>query len=409
MKKIIRLTESELVSLVKRTIMEDNTTLLDKIMAYQGDNQFLKNLSSLILQGGTPNSSQLEKAQSEFQKTQVVDRNAFSREISGTPQKNFKDANIPLRRTIINKGDDLYRNLKNSKKKVIFEIGNYEFATPNQNWITENKNSMKELRKIKYQKRLVELIVIDETSKDDKKVKIANTLHDWIEFFLEKLNNNPEYFLSYVTKKDKNWTQLPKLDTNWKNWVRLLDKLNVENKLGNVTFEEKVNNFFEQKKLEEVVSNEHDINLINAIAQKEKFRISHLSLAEYELFKEQEKDYVETLSMIKGTSDKGDESESKFFTYLEKNGINDLISFSTPGNQVDIIFGVDLLMKFIDTDGSIYWIPVQVKSNEEQAKKAMLLGSGLGGISVFESKEGWRFFRKKYGFSESFDEKILRK
>lgn len=416
MKKIIRLTESELVSLVKNVKMEleDTTTLLDKIMTYQGDNQFLKDLSSLMLQGGTPNSRQLEKARFEFQKTQipttqVVDSKAFSREIAGTPQKKFQDANNPLRNTIISKGENLYRNLKNSKKKFIFEIGNYEFATPNQDWIDENIDSMKQLRKVRNQKRLVELNVVDEASKDDKKEKVTDTLDNWIEFFLGKLDNNPEYFVSYVTKKDKKWTQLPKLDTNFKNWVRLLDKLNVENKLGNGTFEEKVNNFFEQKKLEEVVSNERDINLINAISQKENMGLTHLSLAEYELFKEQKKDYVETIEVIKGTSDKGDESERKFFEYLEKNGIYDLISFSSPGNQVDMIFGVDLLMKSIGNDGSIYWIPVQVKSSEGQAKYAMLLSNGLGGISVYESKDGWRFFRKKGGFSESFDEKILKK
>jgi hypothetical protein len=46
MKKIIRLNESELVSLVKRTIMENNEDIdIEKIIGtYKGENPFIKDL-----------------------------------------------------------------------------------------------------------------------------------------------------------------------------------------------------------------------------------------------------------------------------------------------------------------------------------------------------------------------------
>jgi hypothetical protein len=66
MKKIIRLTESELVSLVKRTIMEDDKMKLDiqsDILTYQGTNKDLLKFKYILDNVGFLNDDKIKQAQ----------------------------------------------------------------------------------------------------------------------------------------------------------------------------------------------------------------------------------------------------------------------------------------------------------------------------------------------------------
>jgi len=415
MKKIIRLTESELVSLVKRTIMEDNKddySIQSDIITYQGNNKDILKLQQILRVAGGLSPEQLSLAKniltqekespvevSKIPETPKVKEKTFCQEIKGTLENNWTDANKKLKSLIIGEGEKTYLNIKNTDKKYLYSLGDYEFNTPNEKWIKENIDSLVDLEiflsdKLQY---LVSIKKLDETK----------TLKEWIEFFNKKLNYEPEYFTSIVKKDDKSWTELPKIDTNYTNWCKWIDKLNENNKLGNGDKFEKSEIFFKQQPIEQVITNDEDLKLIKSIKN---VKIPTISFAEYELFKDGKYNYYESRNSISYSTNKGNKAEREFIEYLTKNNIsnNHIINFSTPGNQVDMIFGIDYIVKLSDKDGNYTWIPIQVKSSENLAKTSALLYNGLYGLSVFKSsKDTWYYFtpgKSKYpkSFKEDF-------
>jgi hypothetical protein len=256
----------------------------------------------------------------------------------------------------------------------------------------------------------------------DKKT-YTQKFSSWIDFLINRLKTNSDFFTSILKKETKEWTILPKIDTNYTNWAIWIDKLNNENKLGGGSKIDKVGEFFKQRPIRQVVNNQEDIEHIKKIQEEKDIKCRELSFAEYELFKDSKDNYVQSLGSISKTSDIGDLAEKDFIGYLKlSNNVSEykikpdnIISFSSPGNQVDMIFGIDFLILLVDKDNNERWVPVQVKSSQGSASKAKLLNYNIGGISVFRTTNPemrkyseWSYYDFSKGIEKSFDKDFLK-
>ena len=87
---------------------------------------------------------------------------------------------------------------------------------------------------------------------------------------------------------------------------------------------------------------------------------------------------------IRKTTEKGDESENNFAALMKNstNKVNNVIEYTTWGNVVDMVFGIDLTANFIDG-----FRVVQVKSSEGRAKFAFVKKLGIPYLAVFPSAD----------------------
>ena len=90
------------------------------------------------------------------------------------------------------------------------------------------------------------------------------------------------------------------------------------------------------------------------------------------------------------TTERGDQNELNItgtFKLFSGGAItdSDIIHFSSHGNRVDQVFGIDMLVyMYVPAKGNEkYWVPIQAKSNKFTANKSMLLNFDIGGIAVF--------------------------
>ncbi len=409
MKKYIRFNESELVSLVKSIIMEnkeEDYSIQSDIITYQGNNKEILKFQE-ILKVGELSPEQLIFAKEILNKEKTTEQTS---KITWDSLFNSKQ----IQREIINKGEELYRRIKDDdNKKNLFKTNDYEFNFPSDEWVDENIKSLNIFKKTLSPDSLSNIV---ELKFGDKSYKFE--ISKWIDGLIRALNNKSPYFTSLL-KKDKEkyvWTILPKLDTNWVNWSKWIISLDSDGKLGNGTISEKINNFFEEKPIKQVVgmSDSQTIEHIKKIQEEYNLKFPKLSFAEYKWLKDALNGYKQTIQTISKSTDKGNLEEENFIGQLkiyskffdsEWKLYGDIISFSTPGNQVDMIFGVDMIVKFVNTNGEIKIVPVQVKSTESSAKNALIKKLGIGGISVFRDGNDWYYFdsgSRKKSFEKDF-------
>jgi hypothetical protein len=383
MKKIIRLTQSELVSLVKTSIMETELGKFAKdenelkkywnqksdeeiqyeVQTYNGKNVILNNFREYLYSNVTLPKNYVQKAREELlsdalksnEKLQKVDvdfENVSLREKNLYLSQHDKFENLVktqnfLKNQIIKKGTQTYENLKSNKNDLFFS-SKYKFTIPNENWFETNKEYLKELsEKLSY---LQDRIITVENSPEIT----GGTLGEVIKFFKNKLDNDKPYFTTLI-EKDGNYSTLPKVDTNYTNWARILDKVDSEKKLGIGKPKDKINVFFDKQFPLDKIASEEDKLFI-----RKNTNIITLSYAEYELFKESKKDFKPTLEKIQDTTNRGNAAEKRFKTIMQRRGIN-IINFSTPGSIPDMRISIDMLVKNIGN-----WVPIQVKSNPPQ-------------------------------------------
>jgi hypothetical protein len=367
---------------------------------YEGTNNFINDLKGKIVF-----NKQLTQKQKD------AGKDFFKNEKLKKTLLHNLDSRTPLGKTIIKKGIETYISLIKSGKKHLFksrEDLNTKIGTPSPEWV---KRNVKDLEKLK-----------NNLSSDSltKKITFPNgvetTIDSEIEDILNRLNNDPESYPGFIEKNGE-WSVMNKLDTHYSNWFRLIGEADYHNKLKGVTSEEKVNSFFKQVPIGDLLDSKKVENL--KIIEKEfNVKIPTLSQADYEILREYNKDFLNIKNRLLKSSEKGDRVEAniKGLLKLFSGGAitdNDIVDFSSPGNRVDQVFSIDMLVNMYQPwfNQEKYWVPIQVKSNTDSAKNSMLLGYGIGGISVAPTKNeeiegGYGFFTVKNGTEKSF-QKLL--
>jgi hypothetical protein len=415
----------DLRKLIRKVLKEEtNQSDVDlDIMDYEGDDKEINRMRQAIYYGNNLSKNDIEYAQSFFNKkdennveelikkysgsnkkiNDTLKKKVFSNspltpkqkkgaedffmkeKLSKTSLANLKK-DTPLGKEVIKQGIETYLGLIKSGKKHLFKsrkelsivIGN-----PSPEWVEKNIKDLKEFRK-KLSKKSLEkdyVLVGGETVK----------LSDKIDEILGVLTKNPNSYVGFIENGE--WSIMNKLDTNYVNWFRMLKELDSMGKLKGNNPNEKVEYFFKQSPVEsESVLNKEKLYNLRLIEEKFGVKIPTLSLADIEILKDYNKDFLNIKERLMGTTREGERVEGNVigsFKLFSGGSIreDDIYDFSSYGNRVDQIFGVDMMVNmYLPGHGEEkYWVPIQVKSRRENAYYTNLTKSDIGGIAVFET------------------------
>ena len=315
-------------------ITESNEDVIEKLKNYKGTDKFLNSVKSQIKRG-------LTQKQINAVKNSLL------------PEDNWNDLN----KIIKIKGIELYNEIINSNKKDLFKNKNL-VSQPSDEWYNKNLTDLNEF-----------YLKLKNPPKDiTKKYNRIKT----------KLENK-EY---YGFIENGNWSILNKFNTNYMLWRKLIDETYINSKL---TFLEKLNDFFNQKPISEIFPNSK--SEFEKLKKENNIDIKTFSLAEKEIIKDINFNSSQKIvNVINKTTGEGDEIENRYKKSIQD---KEIIYFSSLGNVVDMEFNVDLMVN--TPEG---WIPIQVKTNEEEAKNCLLLKTGINGVAVYPDDTG--IFREIY-------------
>jgi SPP1 family predicted phage head-tail adaptor len=377
MKKIIRLSESELVSLVKRTIMEETIDnekinkeflLYNKLLNYSG---FHKEIYKLK-----------EKYQAEKNLTNgdLVYLEGYFKDDEEKPKTSDN--------LIMDLGTETYLRMVLGEKQNLFKIilgnetNNYKVSKPKNSWFVKNIGDLETFRKT------------FGTDTSDKKIKFPGdfkfmTLNTKIDLLINRCENQDYIGILEIEPDDldkEEWSILNKIDTNLINWKNSIKEKNL-----NVNVGADIWDYFKQRKLDSTATQN-----LKKTYKIDAPNLKTMSYAEFDLLSAFTDETGNKLNKIKKSinlsTDKGNQTEKEFLHILQmrKNDGYDIkiVNFSEPGNIVDTNLGVDMIV-------TIKGVPyaVQIKSSEEAAKKYLLIKKlGIRYMAIFPKNNGFGYF-----------------
>ena len=376
MKKIIRLSESELVSLVKRTIMEETTDnekinkeflLYNRLLNYSG---FHKEIYKL-------------KEKYTTEKTLPLTDIGYLEGYFKYDEEKPKTAN----NLIMDLGTETYLRMVLGEKQNLFKIilGNqtnkYKVSKPKNSWFEKNIGDLETFQKTFNTRTLY------------KKIKFPGdfkfmTLNTKIELLINRCENQDYIGILEIEPDDldkEEWSILNKIDTNLINWKNLIKEKNLNINVGVDIWD-----YFKQRKLDSIASQN-----LKQTYKIDAPNLKTMSYAEFDLLSaftdETEKKLNKIKKSISLSTDKGNQTEKQFLHILQmrKNDGYDIeiINFSEPGNIVDTNLGVDMILTI---KGVSY--AVQIKSSEEAVKDYLLIKKlGILYLVIFPKNNGFGY------------------
>jgi hypothetical protein len=396
---------SDLITRQLRKSLNESLDVSDEelnnlLRSYEGSNNFINDLKGKLVFNKQLTPKQKESGKDFF----------IKEKLNQTLLPNLNPT-TDLGKKIIKMGIETYVDLIKSGKKHLFksrEDLNTRIGTPGPEWVERNINDLEKLKSNLSRESLT------------KNIKFPNgvetTIDSIIEDILNRLRTNPESYPGFIEKNGE-WSIINKLDTQYTNWFRLIAEADYYKRLKGVTSEEKVNSFFKQVPVVDLIGSTKFENL-KIIENLFDVEIPTLSRADFEILKEYNKDFLNIKKRLLTSSEKGDKVEANIRGGLKlfSGGAitdSDIIDFSSPGNRVDQVFGIDMLVNMYQPGFSEekFWVPIQVKSNKDTAKFSVLLTYGIGGISVAptnneEIEGGYGYYTVKDGTEKSF-QKLL--
>ena len=184
--------------------------------------------------------------------------------------------------------------------------------------------------------------------------------------------------------ENEDWSSLNKVDTHYTSWAKDITKRQINNDLpmgGDLSV---IDKYFKKRDIRDVLP-ERWLEKLRDLKEDEKdLNISKMSFAEADFIRkfheEKEEFFKELKADIQKTTEKGDQAEMDFESYLKNypEKVNNIKSYSSPGNVVDMIFGVD--GRFHVNSGDYFF---QVKSSEYGAKPAKIKRLRIPYVSVY--------------------------
>jgi hypothetical protein len=363
-----------------------NQEIKDLVLNYDGDNKFINSLKRTIFTKGNLSDKQFESA-----------RDFFDRKKKESTSFNLIKNDRFLRKYVVQKGVGAYLDLLKTDKKHLFDKAETTIRVPSSSWAERNITDLK--------------FLYDHLTPTDRKKVI--TLVDGtsgefgvlIQQVIDRLTNNIDSYVAFIDKSG-DWSILNKIDTNYSNWADLIAEYELENKLGGGSPRDKINEFFKLRNVETFFSPE-DLEFLREVENERNISIPEMSFAEYSIFQDSKNSYNKSIKNITNTSKKGEREESNFRGYLyiatlfREQSITpeDVMDFSSYGNRVDQVFGIDLMVNMLvpikkENRVEKRWVPIQVKTSKGDAESAFILSLGIGGLSVYkrtEAKTGFNF------------------
>jgi hypothetical protein len=382
MKRKILLSESNLVSLVKFIIKETSEDMdIEKIVGtYKGNNPIIKDLQFNKIYKGinlTDEDIKIVKQSLQDEPKPTVDILKTEKPV---------DVNSLLQK----KGTKTYLDIiKGEKNKLFNRIlidKHIKISQPDDRWFQDNIRDLEFLKK----------------SFASSKGKMR-WLDGSYETFSERINRliercRKKEYIGFIEENEdrKVWSILNKIDTNYSNWRKLIDDRlgKVNNGISGTNQVEVIENYFEQRSLDEVLPPERLTKFLE-LQEKLSTNIKTLSFAELDLLdafgKKNSPTLQEIYNNISRTTNIGNETEADFLMLLRncKEPNIEIVDFSTPGNVVDTAFGIDSAIKINGV-----WFAVQIKAGKfarNSAQKSFINNLGINSLSIFKKNNMFQF------------------
>jgi hypothetical protein len=363
---------------------------LDMLTNYEGNNSKLQNLSLELRATGKLSNTKIKDAVTQFKKE------FYEPTILSSLQFNKQ-----MQSLIMDLGTKAYNDILRSNKRFLLQdLTKIKIGTPEREWMNRNVSDLRFFKKH-----------IHDTNEKfsfpdrNEKVSISDEVTNLLKLIVKR------DFWGFIEGNE--WSILNKINTNYTNWSKLIAKRDKDKDLGeNGSPKEKVLQYFKQKPVEEI----HGLSEFTEEQKKIiKTKVPTLSFADEDiivLLRQAENhngdyDFNKMKNRIMSTTNKGDNAENDFISWLIFNGVpkTDIRVFSSYGNLVDITFQCDLMAKLNDV-----WVPIQVKSSD-RTTGSKLLNYNIGGILVYPAPKKVKCGRWVYltgtSLPKSFDEDFL--
>jgi hypothetical protein len=402
MRDIIKRELNLLKSSINENLDISDGEMVGLIKNYSGNNKMINDFKKKAFSLNVNFTDKQKQAAKDF----------FEREKLSHTILSQLDSTNDLGKEVIRLGIDTYVNLIKSSKKHLFKTREdltIKVGTPGPEWVKRNIGDLTELKNKLSEKSLskkIELPSGEETTIKAKVEEIINTLE-----------NDPNAYPGFI-ENDGEWSIVNKLDTNYSNWFRILAELDLQKKLRGSSGKQKVENFFKQIPVERLLAPEKVENL-RFIEREFGVEIPTLSQADLEILREFNKDFLNIKKRLMISTERGDQNEVNISGEIKlfSGGAitdSDIINFSSHGNRVDQVFGIDMLvyMYVPALEDEKYWVPIQAKSDKAAANKSILLRFGIGGISIFPTKNpevigSYGYLTVKFGTEKSLNELLI--
>lgn len=400
MKHLIKRELQKYKSFIHEGLEISDNEMIELIKNYSGSNKMINDFKGKTTFGKSFTEKQKEAAKDFF----------VREKLSHTILSQLDPTNA-LGKEVIRLGIDTYVNLIKSGKKHLFKTRddlNIKIGTPGPDWIKRNIDDLTQLKDKLSDKSLSKEIELPSGE--------VTTIKAKIEEILNTLTKDPNAYPGFI--ENGQWSIVNKIDTNYSNWFRILGELDSEKKLKGNSGRQKVENFFKQVPVNEILP-PNKVENLRTIERELGVEIPTLSQADLEILREYNKDFLNIKKRLMSSTERGDKNELNITGTLKlfSGGAisdNDVIHFSSYGNRVDQVFGIDMLVyMYLPSHGDEkYWVPIQAKSDKAAANKSILLRFDIGGISIFPTKNpeimgNYGYLTVKFGTEKSLDELLV--
>jgi hypothetical protein len=401
MREIIKRELNLFKSSINENLDISDDEMVGLIKNYSGSNKMINDFKKKVLFLNQKFTEKQKEAAKDFFIKEKLSNTIFAQ----------LDVTTNLGRDVVKSGIDTYVNLIKSGKKHLFKTREdltIKVGTPGPEWIQRNINDLTELKNKLSEESLSKTIDLPSGE--------VTTIKAKVEEILNTLQTDPNAYPGFIEKGE--WSIVNKLDTNYSNWFRILGELDSQGKLKGNSAKQKVENFFKQVPVSELLSPQKVENL-RAIESEFGVEIPTLSQADFEILREYNKDFLNIKKRLMSSTERGDKNEHNItgtIKLFSGDAItdSDIIHFSSHGNRVDQVFGIDMLVyMYVPAKGNEkYWVPIQAKSDKFAANKSILLKFDIGGIAVFPTKNpeiigNYGYLTVRAGTEKSLDELLV--
>lgn len=401
MREIIKRELNLLKSSINENLDISDDEMIRLIKNYSGNNKMINDFKKKALSVNVNFTDKQKQAAKDF----------FEREKLSHTILSQLDPTNDLGKEVIRLGIDTYVNLIKSSKKHLFKTREdltIKVGTPGPEWVKRNVNDLTDLKNKLSEESLSKKIELPSGEETTIKAKV--------EQILKTLETDPNAYPGFI--ENGQWSIVNKLDTNWSNWFRILGELDLQKRLRGSSGKQKVENFFKQVPVNEILPPQKVENL-RTIERELGVKIPTLSQADLEILIEFNKDFLNIKKRLMSSTERGDKNELNITGTIKlfSGGAisdNDIIHFSSHGNRVDQVFGIDMLVyMYVPAKGNEkYWVPIQAKSDKFAANKSILLKFDIGGIAVFPTKNpeiigNYGYLTVRAGTEKSLDELLV--
>lgn len=363
-------------------ILTEETERIDvekKLKSYTGDIKILGDLLQKLQKGVSLSDEEIEVAKKEleiFQKQKTT--------MNNTPNiskliKSSRDLQSKVKSLGIKTYKDLIRTDKKILLNTLLENTKFRIDTPNEAWYQRNIDDLEILRS-RFKSSVGNIRWSDGS---------ISTFDEKITEMINKCKNKDFFGILEKDGDEDVWSITNKLDTNYSNWAEMIEDRQKEGSISGSNYDDLISEYFRQRPIDESITDNELRDKIKDIKKNKNVSVNTFSFAEsdiIEAFEDESSPKLKNIfNRLSSTTREGDyveENFKKLITSFPKY-VEDLHDFSSWGNIVDMVFGIDLIVKLNGTEYA-----VQVKKDQRHAENAFIRKLGINYVIIYPSPSG---------------------